>query len=530
MQVAVINNYSTVTYNHTGANATIVDWTYRIFMVQNCPGAVSDTSALLGEEILFTPAINYVTVQPNGDVQVNWQQSPNTAPEGFVILYIDPGTGLGIRIDSVIGSSATTFIDQTQDPTTAAVMYEVKAFNECGNETANNPTHTTIFLDAVVDPCAQEVMLSFNPYRNWPGDSVANYTLEVIVDGNTPELIGLGNNYPPSNPNVRYEYVYSIAGLSGDSIQFRLVAQHPNGTFESSSNYLKEPLNALQSIGFNMIWNATVNLDSTITVSWITDTTADISSFIVYRGTDPTSLVAVDSIAVTLGSIPYLNTYIDSSVDVSANSWYYQIVARDTCGFRLASDPVRTIFVTAELVGGFNEIGWNNYEQTHGLLLNTTLFRLLNGTLVPIETVLPSVNDYQDPVETAITTDGTFCYVVQQEYQFVLPSMGISRGLDTYSQVACVDLPPKIFIPKAFVPDGINKQFKPVLLFPAKEYEFRIFDRWGKELFFTQNIIAGWNGTYNGERLPFGGYVYVIKAVSNAGEVVEETGVVVLVR
>ncbi len=529
-QVALVNSYTNTSFNHSGANATVVNWYYRIFMVQNCPGAVSDTSAVFSEEVLFTPTINYVTVLPNGDVDVNWQQSPNTAPDGFVILYIDQATGLGIRIDSVLGSTSTQFLDQTQNPSAAPIVYEVKAFNSCGNETAQNPTHTTIFVDAVVDPCAQEVTLGFNPYRNWPGDTVANYRVEVVIDGGAPTIVNLGNNFPPSSANVRYSYVYDIAGLAGDSIQFHIVAEHPNGSFESSSNYITAPLNALQSISFNMIWNATVNPDSTISVTWISDTTADIASFVVLRGTDPAAMVAIDTMLTTIGSTPWLQTYIDSNVDVHANSWYYQIVANDTCGFSLASDPVRTIFLTAELIGGNNTLNWNNYEQTNGLLLNTSIFRILNGTLVPIETLLPSVNDYEDPVESAITTDGTFCYVIQTEYQFVVPGMGISRSLSTFSQQECVDLPPKIFIPNAFVPDGLNKTFKPVLLFPAKEYEFRIWDRWGKELFYTENIIAGWTGAYDGERLPFGGYIYYVRAVSQAGEVVEKKGVVVLVR
>lgn len=529
-QVAVVNSYTTTSFNHNGANATVVDWYYRIFMVQNCPGAVSDTSAISQEEILFTPTIQYVTVLPNGNVEVVWEQSPNAAPDGFVALYIDPSNGLGIRIDSVLGSTSTQFVDQTQDPSAAPIVYEVKAFNACGNETANNPTHTTIFLDAVVDPCAQEVTLGFNPYRNWPGDSVANYRVEVVVDGGTPDIVDLGNNYPPSSANVRYNYVYDIAGLSGNSIQFRIVAEHPNGTYESSSNILTAPLNALQSISFNKIWNATVNLDSTISVTWISDTTADIAEFVILRGADPAAMVAIDTLPAILGSISWQQTYIDSNVDVHANSWYYQVVARDTCGFSLASDPVQTIFLTAELVGGTNELNWNNYLQTDGILLNTTAFRILNGTLVPMDTYLPAVTTHDDPVASAITTDGTFCYVIQTEYQFVVPSMGISRSLETYSQAECVDLPPKIFIPNAFVPDGINKTFKPVLLFPAKEYEFRIWDRWGKELFYTENIIAGWTGAFNGERLPFGGYIYYVRAVSVAGEIVEEKGVVVLVR
>ncbi len=37
----------------------------------------------------------------------------------------------------------------------------------------------------------------------------------------------------------------------------------------------------------------------------------------------------------------------------------------------------------------------------------------------------------------------------------------------------------------------------------------RIFNRWGKELFYTTDINQGWNGNFNGEPVPEG--VYVVK-------------------
>lgn len=62
--------------------------------------------------------------------------------------------------------------------------------------------------------------------------------------------------------------------------------------------------------------------------------------------------------------------------------------------------------------------------------------------------------------------------------------------------------PSSIFIPNSFTPngDGINDIFKPVG-HNIVELEMYIFDRWGKQLFFTNNPEMGWDGTYNGEQV-----------------------------
>jgi gliding motility-associated-like protein len=38
----------------------------------------------------------------------------------------------------------------------------------------------------------------------------------------------------------------------------------------------------------------------------------------------------------------------------------------------------------------------------------------------------------------------------------------------------------------------------------------RIFDRWGKQIFFTTDPNLGWDGKYNGELVPQGVYYYII--------------------
>jgi gliding motility-associated-like protein len=66
-------------------------------------------------------------------------------------------------------------------------------------------------------------------------------------------------------------------------------------------------------------------------------------------------------------------------------------------------------------------------------------------------------------------------------------------------------------IPNAFTPngDGLNDLFKPVLL-GVHEYVFRIFNRWGEQLFETRDPSEGWDGRVNGSPAPAESYVYSI--------------------
>jgi len=71
-----------------------------------------------------------------------------------------------------------------------------------------------------------------------------------------------------------------------------------------------------------------------------------------------------------------------------------------------------------------------------------------------------------------------------------------------------------IAIPSAFTPndDGENDEFK--VFIQGRDYEFEefyVFNRWGEQVFFTDNESQGWNGKYKDEDQPVGTYVYLVK-------------------
>jgi gliding motility-associated-like protein len=96
-------------------------------------------------------------------------------------------------------------------------------------------------------------------------------------------------------------------------------------------------------------------------------------------------------------------------------------------------------------------------------------------------------------------------------------------------------------MPNAFTPnaDGNNDFFRPVTQ-PEKIRSFTmyIYDRWGRQIYATKDLGAGWNGTIDGRFgfaqrdnvAPMGVYTYIINYGNLSGETRRKTGVVTLVR
>lgn len=74
-------------------------------------------------------------------------------------------------------------------------------------------------------------------------------------------------------------------------------------------------------------------------------------------------------------------------------------------------------------------------------------------------------------------------------------------------------------VPDAFSPngDGTNDELFVRGWGIEELLEFRIYNRWGEVVFETTDIDEGWDGTYKGEPVPIGTYVYTLKARSIRG-------------
>lgn len=86
-------------------------------------------------------------------------------------------------------------------------------------------------------------------------------------------------------------------------------------------------------------------------------------------------------------------------------------------------------------------------------------------------------------------------------------------------------------IPSAFTPngDGKNDCFGLKRWGETSWFEFNIFNRGGRIVYASNSPDACWDGTYKGEPLPMGTYIYMIRARTICGDVVRK-GTILLIR
>jgi gliding motility-associated-like protein len=92
------------------------------------------------------------------------------------------------------------------------------------------------------------------------------------------------------------------------------------------------------------------------------------------------------------------------------------------------------------------------------------------------------------------------------------------------------------YIPNSFTPDGnrLNDTFIPHLVcnnYQASEYSFSIFNRWGVKVFSTVSTTEAWDGTYKGQKVPGGTYLYFLRYKSaGTGKISTAKGSVMVIR
>jgi gliding motility-associated-like protein len=88
-----------------------------------------------------------------------------------------------------------------------------------------------------------------------------------------------------------------------------------------------------------------------------------------------------------------------------------------------------------------------------------------------------------------------------------------------------------VTMPNIFTPDGdgLNDYFAPVTGSSIKVIQFKIFNRWGAEVFNKRNQ-QGWDGTIDGKAAVSDVYVYVIEYILKNGNKEFLSGDVTLIR
>ncbi len=218
-------------------------------------------------------------------------------------------------------------------------------------------------------------------------------------------------------------------------------------------------------------------------------------------------------------------TYADASYLTESNSCY-KISYTDAC---LNASPLSNeacpIQLTGLLMADNNiTLSWSPYNTgwKNGVRDYTVQKFTAQGQLLETYNNISTTN-FPDPNAPQDFANQTYVYVVTANANDV----GVSESI---SNAFVITKEPYLTYPTAFSPRGniLDNQIFKVFGQYVSSFELRIFNRWGQEMFYTNDFDIGWDGTYNGGLMPEGTYVFTAKITDQEGRTFDRSGTVVL--
>lgn len=204
-----------------------------------------------------------------------------------------------------------------------------------------------------------------------------------------------------------------------------------------------------------------------------------------------------------------------STLEVSETGDYSSIVLSEFCRDTFVVSVNKVDTPDAEIIDV-------NAQEFYCFDYETTTLRVVSPDIgVDFEW-----DDFGEGEEFEIEQAGTYSLTATNRYC----SARFSKTIDEYC-------PGRFVIPNAFTPgndDGLNEVFMPVTNGHVDGFEFRIYNRWGDLIYYTNRQGEGWDGTFNGYPAQIDVYNYRLtyNYASDAGGVErkDQIGTVTLLR
>jgi gliding motility-associated-like protein len=227
----------------------------------------------------------------------------------------------------------------------------------------------------------------------------------------------------------------------------------------------------------------------------------------------------------------------DVALSPEPKSYCYKYTKEDNCGVSSSmSNPFCTILLGSKNQGVLN---WTSflvppdvYKSASPVDYSVEYYDEGLSSFIPYQSTSNLNQSVQQLILSAEQSEIKFRVMGKQ---FIDTETFSNQFISSYSNTFIIKVPPGIFIPSAFSPDGQgpveSEQFKINSKF-VSEGSIKIFDRWGSVVFEGNALTDAWNGSEaNGiTPAPSGSYAYVIRAVSDTGIEFKMSGTVILMR
>lgn len=488
------------------------------------------------------PEIYEVSVDSlTNEATLFWNPSPQDDVSGYIIYQCIPGFN-PIPLDTIFGTNVLTWSNPDSEANMQVEYYNIAAFDSCymadgaPDPGAASPECVgSMHLTHDWIPCTDFVTLNWTPYEGWENgvDVYEIFAAEEPVPGSGTFLPSFSLATVDGSTTT---YLHEGANL-GSSYRYRVRAVANTEGYTASSNRRTATLFYPNSPSYTYLKEATViDLNTVeITVELGPGGVTNHTYILERKRSNSDEFDTRDAIEFAgQGEL----VFTDEVVNTAERSYTYRVSVFNECGDEIQVTNLGTTIVLSGFIDQdelLNILTWTPYGEWNNGVLTYELYRTVDqeGGPALFNTLTGDrIDDLDDFSELLGSSQGQsqlikgeFCYyVVATENSNGFSTPGRSR-----SNTICLTQEPIIWVPNAFLINGYNNTFKPVISFADFDnYRLQIYSRWGGMMFETNDILEGWDGTYRDELVPEGVYAWYVSITDGAGRIFEERGSVIM--
>lgn len=490
---------------------------------RGCKNTSSALSDFFSDDIApEIPLLDTVSINPSiGITEIGWKRSISEDTYGYIVYFKD---GIWKTLDTLFGANNTFYRDINNSANTQSQEYRIAAIDTCLNASPLGEVHHTLLLSGTTDKCDSIVFLKWNAYENMPGD-VDIYRIYISENGGAfhqiAQVAGSILDYKCQHLNTANDF------------RFYVQAYNKTNTYTSTSSIVEIKFNRIIGTGSVLLRYVTVKDNEYIEIAAHVSDTLLFNNIILYKSIDSGQSFTYLS---KQSQINQKETYIftDKNVKVDQRIYHYRFTLTDECDIEYVSSDTANNILASALDGELytNKISWTPYYSGFdSCLQGYDVYRKTQTSddFMLISSETPDTYTFSENVENLVEDGGIFYYKI------IATACSQSQFQDeSVSNIVAIQKKDTIFIPNSFVPNSLiekNKTFKPICVFVnTDDYDFRIYSRWGDEIFKTKDINEGWDGTINGNPASKGLYTYFIQYSINERIKVSKRGSVLLIR
>lgn len=496
-------------------------------------GSVFDDLFPPAQVTMVQASVDNVSRQP----YLTWDISPSFDVNRYIIYRVDTSTVPPSQfvIDTVRGYTNTYWLDglSGQDPYAASLVYGVAAMDSCGNLGLMSNVFNTVYLEADMNECISSMELAWNHYKGW-GNGIRSYRI-MRQDGPAAPFALLDTMAANAatyayidNRNLIQDVVYCYVI---EAVRFDDSVAYSNSACVQAKIIVEPQLTYIRKVNVD-------TLTGILTVEFMSDTAASSSKFELQRatpGVDFRPVFTFDLSQMVQNGPFWTTTYTDLEARTGENPYLYRVLVYDICDQLFdTSEVASSIFLQGIPEIDFNNnLRWNDYTSWLGGVESYTIMRKIPQVdlqYLPINQTLLGSPTFDDDISAFTDNDGNYLYYIE-----ALEGNSNPLGLkDTVtSNIVLVVQQPRIYFPNAFLPLGVNREFKGKGVFIEEDQGFnlQVYNRWGERVFESRDYTLGWDGRANGgEVVSPGVYIYTVNFTGKNNKTYSQKGSLTVLR